>query len=84
MMADSYRRACPDTLRTADPAELFLDSDKPNSAIDAFASLLLRSGATAVAIGHALWRTPDGEFAALDLIDASCGISLSAPGRRGR
>jgi hypothetical protein len=77
------------------PTALFLDSDKPNSAINALASLLLQCGATAVAIGHALWRTPDGtpasligaavrQLVALDLIDAGCGISLPAPGRRGR
>jgi hypothetical protein len=48
-------------------AELFLDSARPNSALDAFAadaailiSLLLQHGASPVEIGHALRRNPDG------------------------
>jgi hypothetical protein len=54
------------------PAELFLDSSKPNSAIDAFASdaailisLLLQRGSSVTEIGHALRRTPNGEAASL-------------------
>jgi hypothetical protein len=53
-------------------AELFLDSAKPNSALDAFAadsailiSLLLQHGATPAEIGHALRRNPDGTPASL-------------------
>ncbi len=54
------------------PAELFLDSSKPNSTIDAFASdaailisLLLQRGSSFAEIGHALRRTPNGEAASL-------------------
>jgi hypothetical protein len=53
-------------------AELFLDSARPNSALDAFAadaailiSLLLQHGATPSEIGHALRRNPDGSPASL-------------------
>jgi hypothetical protein len=61
-------------------AELFLDSARPNSELDAFAgdaailiSLLLQHGASPAEIGHALRRNPDGSpasliGAALDLI----------------
>jgi hypothetical protein len=54
------------------PSELFLDSSKQNSALDAFAadaailiSLLLQHGATVVEIGHALRRAPSGAPASL-------------------
>jgi ribonucleoside-diphosphate reductase alpha chain len=54
------------------PAELFLNSSKIDTAIDAFAadaailiSLLLQHGATLDAIGHALRRAPDGSAASL-------------------
>jgi hypothetical protein len=57
---------------TGAPAEIFLDSAKPNSAIDAFAadaailiSLLLQHGASVAEIGHALRRTPNGAAASL-------------------
>jgi len=52
--------------------EVFLDSAKQNSALDAFASdaailisLLLQHGATPAEIGHALRRSPDGAPASL-------------------
>jgi hypothetical protein len=54
------------------PAEIFLDSSKQNSALDALASdaailisLLLQFGATVAEIGHALRRTPQGAPASL-------------------
>lgn len=54
------------------PAELFLDSTKPDSTIDAFASdaailisLLLQRGSSFAEVGHALRRTPNGEAASL-------------------
>jgi hypothetical protein len=54
------------------PAELFLDSTKPDSAIDAFGadsailiSLLLQHGASVAEIGHALRRTPNGRPASM-------------------
>jgi hypothetical protein len=53
-------------------AELFLDSARPNSTLDAFAadaailiSLLLQHGAAPAEIGHALRRGPDGAPASL-------------------
>jgi hypothetical protein len=53
-------------------AELFLDSSRPNSALDALAadssiliSLLLQYGASPAEIGHALRRGPDGSPASL-------------------
>lgn len=64
------------------PAELFLDSKKPNSAVDAFGadaaillSLLLQHGATLAEIGHALRRTSQGGpatviGAAVDAVEA--------------
>jgi hypothetical protein len=52
--------------------EVFLDTTKQNSDLDAFAadaailvSLLLQHGATPAEIGHALRRTPDGTAASL-------------------
>jgi hypothetical protein len=53
-------------------AECFVDSDKPNSSIDAFAadsailiSLLLQRGSTVAVIAHSLRRAPDGTPASL-------------------
>jgi hypothetical protein len=53
-------------------AEVFVDSAKPDSALDAVAadasilvSLLLQFGATPAEIGHALRRNPDGSPASL-------------------
>jgi hypothetical protein len=53
-------------------AEVFVDSSKPNSTMDAFAadaailiSLLLQHGATPNEIGHALRRNPNGAAASL-------------------
>jgi hypothetical protein len=53
-------------------AELFLDTAKPDSALDAFAadaailiSLLLQHGSSVSEIGHALRRCPNGEPASL-------------------
>ena len=52
--------------------EVFIDSAKQNSALDAFGadaailiSLLLQHGATPAEIGHALRRSPDGAPASL-------------------
>ena len=52
--------------------EVFLDTTKQNSDLDAFAadaailvSLLLQHGATPAEIGHALWRSPNGAPASL-------------------
>jgi hypothetical protein len=67
------------------PAELFLDSAKPNSTIDAFASdaailisLLLQRGSSLAEIGHALRRTPQGAPASLigGAIDALSDIRI--------
>jgi hypothetical protein len=52
--------------------EIFIDANKQNSALDAFAadsailiSLLLQYGCSPIAIGHALRRTPAGAPASL-------------------
>jgi hypothetical protein len=68
-------------------AELFLDSAKPNSALDAFAadaailiSLLLQHGASIAEIGHALRRNPNG--APASLIGAAVDQVLAVDGSR--
>jgi hypothetical protein len=72
-------------------AEVFLDAKKPNSTLDEFAadsailiSLLLQHGATAVEIGHALRRAPDGSPASLigAAVDALTTEAAQAERRR--
>jgi hypothetical protein len=61
------------------PAELFINAEKQNSPLDAFAndgsillSQLLQRGATLAEIGHSLKRNPDGSPASVigEAVDA--------------
>jgi hypothetical protein len=72
MHGDLKYRAQVGFFETGNPAELFIDSSKQNSTLDAFASdaailisLLLQRGSSVAEIGHALRRTPHGTAASL-------------------